>query len=200
MFRSALTILKTLAMEDKEPVAILADALIPAVSNAARAVKEKPFDRIREVVAALSAAASARGQGPSAIIDALVEIDEALGKCADLEIPFAARLASLAAECAVHATQRDVEETFSSRLAESAPIVAGFEQMLLVAPMAEMGEEGLARYADRVLAAVMKQRPKKVAVVVGQNLSRAPKALQCLEALEADLAEQGIEVKRISTL
>jgi hypothetical protein len=200
MSRSALAILEQLARGDKEPIATLADALAPAVSSAASAIEEKPYSRVKEAVAALAAALSASGQGPSAIIDALVEIDAALSTEKELEIPFAARLASLGSECAVHATQRDVEERISASLADNAPIIAGFNHTLLAAPMAEMGEEGLVRYSDRVLAAVMRERPKKVVFVVNPNLLGAREALRSLECLEADLREQGIEVKRISTL
>lgn len=120
-----------------------------------------------------------RGAGPTNLVEALL----ALGR---------ADLTPMAAERYAHAQSERWLETTALELAERSPILTLGDE-LHAFPVGRLGADGLARFADRVLAAALHRPPRRVAIHVG-GLVAGDGAGAVLDALERDLREQGIEI------
>jgi len=117
--------------------------------------------------------------GPTALVEALLAIDRP-------------ELTPLAAERYAHAARERSTERTALELAERSPILV-IGDTLHVFPVGALAEDGMARFADRVLAATLRQPPRKVAVH-SDGLVPYEGAGEALDALERDLREQGIEI------
>jgi len=149
----------------------------------ARAIAERLRDaRPEELVERISIEAARLAEsdaGPTNLVEALLAVDRP-------------DLTPLAAERYAHAAREHVAETSALELAERSPIVA-IGDALHVFPVGRLGEEGLARFVDRVLAAALHRPPHKVVVHV-EGLVPHDGVGEALDALERDLREQGIEI------
>jgi hypothetical protein len=181
------TVLKKLARE-------AGDALVAAVAGAL-ALPEK-----KETAATISAATDqlvAQGRSPAAIIDALVHIDEQLLASGAVRVPFATHWATLAAERAIHAEKSALQESIDQELAESAPLFFTERSTLVAVPAGPLEEEGVKRFADRVLIEVMRQGPRRVLLVLHDGNLRDKKLSRQYEELVSDLEAQKIEVGKL---
>jgi hypothetical protein len=120
-----------------------------------------------------------RDAGPTRLVEALLSLGRA-------------DLTPMAAERYAHAAGERWAETTALELAERSPILTVGDE-LHAFPVGRLGEDGLGRFADRVLATALRQPPRKVAIHV-EGLVPYEGAGDTLDALERDLREQGIEV------
>jgi hypothetical protein len=120
-----------------------------------------------------------RDAGPTNLVEALLSLDRA-------------DLTPMAAERYTHAAGERLLETNALELAERSPILT-IGDTLHAFPVGRLGEDGLARFVDRVLASALRQPPRKVAIHV-EGLVPHEGAGKALDALERDLNEQGIGV------
>jgi len=123
-----------------------------------------------------------RGEGPSALLSALLTAD-------------LARLAPTAAERHHHATAQLAAERLASSLAEAAPIFSVEPGALIAVPVGPMGGDGLARFCDRLLGEVLSTSARRVVLATG-GLTPHPGMEEALRELEADLAHQRVKVER----
>jgi hypothetical protein len=140
-------------------------------------------DELRERISIEAERLAEAGGGPTALVAALLSLDRA-------------DLTPLAAERHLHAARERWTETGANDLAERSPILA-IDGTLHAAPVGDLGEDGLARFVDRVLAAVLRQPPARVILHL-DGFALHPGSDDTLAALERDLTEQGIELVRLT--
>jgi hypothetical protein len=191
--------LEILARSAEEPMATLAEALIPVGNDASTSIDSKNYSHIKEIMSSLAMGLVASGESPSRIVEALIRIDAYLVDRGVSSMPFAARLAPLAAECAIHAESASVRDTIVREIIRQAPVFT-IKKTLYAAPMAAMGAEGLSLFSDRVLLAVLKARPKKVVLLLLEEHPPRDTIARLVDALEADLTAQRVEVKKVFAL
>ncbi|MDD5309276.1 MAG: hypothetical protein PHU25_18330 [Deltaproteobacteria bacterium] len=192
----ALAILRELALSDRPVLALLADGLIAAVEGGSPGDLADPAWREaceRITVAAERLALSGGGVAP--LVEALVAVDTALAAAGPAPLPWATRLASLAAERFVHAARtRDVEAAHLAA-ADLSPIVRLDPKTILAAPVGELGEDGLARFCDRILTEALHLGPRRIILVTDGLVSRED-VEHAWATLSDDLAAQGIVLER----
>ncbi len=184
-----------LAKENSGLVATLALGLVPAAAEQEADLDSPAYKDIRERISITVEQLAAEGRGPEKVIAALLEIDNALCSCGAVDVPWAARLAVLVSERALHAFERRWREDLTKDLAERSPILKFDSRTLIATPVGPMEADGLARISDRILAEVMLTRPKRVVLVLhGLDPSQASAAVW--DALALDLESQKVRFER----
>lgn len=186
-------VLARLASGRAEPLASLADALMPAAEQPAVSVDSVLFDPAREIIAGLVSGSLTTGASPARIAEALVLIDRELSASDAVSEPFAVRLAPLVTECAVHATRERIADRTARELAEAAPLFYD-RNRLFAAPVGPLGTDGMTLFADRVLAAVLTRRPKAVVLVLPEVCRGAGAAV--IDGLCRDLEAQRVTIEK----
>lgn len=148
-------------------------------SRIAERLRDAAAEELRERISVEAERLAERDEGPTALLEALL----------DLGLP---ELAPLAAERHFHAVRERRDETGSLELSERSPILA-IGDTLHAFPVGRLGADGLARFADRVLAAALHRPPRKVVVHI-EGLVSHDGVGEALDTLERDLREQGIEI------
>lgn len=119
-----------------------------------------------------------RDAGPTKLVEALLSLGRA-------------DLTPLAAERYCHAAHGRSVETSALELAERSPILT-LGDTLHAFPVGRLGEDGLTRFVERVLATALRGPPRKVVLHV-EGLLPHDGVGEALDALERDLREQGID-------
>jgi len=122
------------------------------------------------------------GAGPSALVEALLAEGSP-------------DLAALAAERHHHATTTRLAEAHRAALAERSPVLRLDARTLIVAPIGALGEDGLRRFCDRVLAEAAAAKPARVVLSLA-GLDPHDGAEAEIGGLVAELAAHGVAVER----
>jgi hypothetical protein len=192
----ALAVLRELASSEDPLLALLADGLTAAVACKGPADLADPA--WREACDRITVAAerlALRGEGPAPLVEALVEVDAALAAAGLACGPWATRLAPLAAERSCHVTRTRDGEAARLDAANLSPVVRLDPKTVLAAPVGELGEEGRARFCDRVLAESLRSAPRRV-ILLTDGLPAADREERAWSVLADDLAAQGIAFER----
>jgi len=133
----------------------------------------------RELLSTEAERLAAEDRGPGEMVEA----------CLEAGLP---SLAALAAERHWHAVRERREEGWRERLGELSPILAVGDRALVAAPVGDLGEEGRARFCDRVLAAVLREDPRRVVLRVA---AYEPGGDGDWDILAEDLTAQGVALE-----
>jgi hypothetical protein len=136
-------------------------------------------DELTERISVEAERLAEKGTGPTGLVEALLTLDHA-------------DLTPMAAERYAHAAGERWVENNALELAERSPVLA-IGDTLHAFPVGRLGEDGLARFVDRVLATALRQPPRRVAIHV-DGLVPHDGVGETLDTLERDLREQGIEI------
>jgi hypothetical protein len=136
-------------------------------------------DELRERISIEAERLAENGAGPTALLEALLVLDRA-------------DQAPLAAERCHHAARERWIEAGENDLAERSPIFATGDD-LHAFPVGALGEQGLLRFIDRVLAAALRRPPARVVLHLDAFVPHQG-ADGAFDALARDLGEQGIEL------
>jgi hypothetical protein len=135
--------------------------------------------QIRELISMEAERLADEGKGPTVLVDALVSED-------------LAGLAPLAAERHFHAFYRRLEDEQGEYLADHSPVFDLNDKTLVAAPVGNLGQEGFARFCDRVLTKVLMTNPKRV-LIVTEGLAPYDGLEDDMNALTDDLKRQGVK-------
>ena len=135
--------------------------------------------QIRELISMEAERLADAGKGPTELVDALVSAD-------------LAGLAPLAAERHFHAFYRRLEDKHCEYLADHSPVFDLDDKTLVAAPVGTLGQEGFARFCDRVLARVLMTNPRRVLISL-EGIAPYDGLENDLNALRDDLKRQGIK-------
>lgn len=141
------------------------------------------LDDPRELLERISAEAERLvedGDGPAALISALLNAGQG-------------HMAPTAAERHHHAALQKSNETRRAELAQRSPVYKLDGQTLLGAPVGEMGQDGLARFIERLLMGVLNNRPSRVILSL-EGFTPHEGAHEAIAELEADLRQQGVRL------
>ncbi len=136
--------------------------------------------QIRELISMEVERLAGEGKGPTELVEALVSGD--LGG-----------LAPLAAERHFHAFYRRLEDKQCEYLADHSPVFDFDDKTIVAAPVGNLGQEGFARFCDRVLAQVLVVNPRRV-LIVTEGIAPYDGLDDDLKALADDLKRQGIKM------
>lgn len=190
--------LLALAGEANPLVSALAAALADAVGRAGHAYPASPSDPdFREIGALLSVLVENvldEGQSPTLIVEALLEIDSALMAQARIEQPLASLFVPIATERALQAAAERRADQVSQSLAERSPILKVDKRALVAAPVGSLTDESLARFIDRLLSRVGRDKPKKVHLSI-RGLERPPGTEKQLDLLKEELNSLKIDLE-----
>ena len=135
--------------------------------------------QIRELISMEAERLADEGKGPTELVEALVSAD-------------LAGLAPLAAERHFHAFYRRLEDKQCEYLADHSPVFDLDDKTLVAAPVGNLGQEGFARFCDRVLTRVLMTNPKRV-LIVTEGLAPYDDLEDDVSALTDDLKRQGVK-------
>jgi hypothetical protein len=193
-------LLAEIAQKEDGLEAAIARALIPFASAPE---KENALCRkeVNERLFALINRCIARGEEPTAVLEALVSIDRHLSRAGAFSGPLACLFAPSAAVLILHVEAVAWTERAQMHAAEDAPIFEIGKNTLCAVAAAPMGQSGAALFADRVLGAVLKKKTSAVRIVVRLRRTDAEEIDAVLDALCRDLTRQRISVTldRVST-
>jgi hypothetical protein len=192
-----IAVMEKLAKSDREPLATLAEGLIPAAVTSDASLDGLEYKEIRERISALIEQLLADGSAPSKLIEDLIEIDSVLMANGVAVVPFATRLAPLALDCALHAEKETWLENLDSDLSEHSPIFKVNGQTLYAIPVSPIRPQGVVRFIDRILAQVLRQQPKRVVLMLSgldANVQNDP----IWKTLDDELSAQKISLEKIS--
>ena len=165
----------------------------PLVSMVATALTEETAE-CDERLSILVHQTVASGHPLSTVINVLLEIDEKL-KEKEGRLPCAMRLAPLVVELLGHAQVVHLQESAQQAAAETAPIFnTGRRTMVAVAGHLS-SPNAFSKFSDRLLAAVMKNRIKKV--WLQPPLSQEAVLQEATELLRKDLTSQRVRVELV---
>ncbi len=183
-----------LAEKEEEPLATLAEGLIPAAGLSIADLDDPHYKEIRERISSIVEQLLANDKSPVAVLNALLKIDETLAKDNKSPIPFATHLAPLATECALRAQRDRLTDQLDKELAELSPIFRPDKHTLLAAPLGLLKPEGLANFTDRILKNVHRQKTKRVVLVLSDpSFGKSDEAVW--DTLAKDLAAQKIRLE-----
>ncbi len=191
--REALTSLST---EQDEPLATLASGLLSAADIQRLDIDTLGSLEIRETISALAERYRTDGEGAALIAKALVHIDDELVSRGAVSSPWATRLTPLVTARALHATKNQWAEDLERMFAERSPIFITDDRTLVATPTGLSETEFQSRFADRILAEILHQRPRRVILVLS-GLDRPVASSPVWDALAEDLAAQKIRLQRI---
>jgi hypothetical protein len=195
MNKLVLQVLDTLAGTADEPTATLASDLKAAVSINSSDIGGAGYLEMRQRISILATKIASNDLPPTAVIKALLKIDEELARSGATTSPLATQLGPLAAERMQHATLEQEREETSRALSERSPIFYYDKKNVLFAtPVSPLGEGGLAHFIDRILATVLRHPPKRVILVL-EGLTPDEQDASLWNELEKDLAAQKIGLK-----
>ncbi len=135
---------------------------------------------IRELISMEVERLAGESKGPTELVEALVSAD-------------LAGLAPLAAERHFHAFYRRLEDRQGEYLADHSPVFDFDDKTLVAAPVGNLGQEGFARFCDRVLTKVLMTNPKRVLISL-EGIAPYDGLDDDLKALADDLKRQGIKM------
>ncbi|MCP4674565.1 MAG: hypothetical protein GY854_03425 [Deltaproteobacteria bacterium] len=188
-------VLAALSDNENKLLANLASSLVPAADEASLELSSPLCREVKDIISIAMGLLAENDRGPAAVLDALIEIDIALAQ-KGASVPWAARLAPLVAERAVHAAKERWSEKQKANHAENSPIFRLDDRTIIAAPIDPLGTESVARFADRILAAVLKNRPKRVVLVLNNLDSKTASAREWISLAE-DLKAQKVRLERI---
>ena len=188
--------LETVASGQDEPIATLAEGLILAAGADVQSLEGPQFKEVRERISSITEQLAARGQGPGAILEALLKIDTTLAAKTTVAIPWASRLATLTAERALHAERKRAAIDSEQELSHRSPIVRTDEHTLLAVPVGFAGSDAIVAFSDRILKETLKNRIKHVTLIL-TGLNKTAAASTAWDDLEADLQSQKIRLHRV---
>ncbi len=191
--KTIVEVLRKLALRDKSPTSLLAEAFIPVATN------DKYDDsllskEVTERLFALITRYAVEDKAVEDIIKALVEIDEVLSTIPGVKLPFACRFAATAAAVMVNVDRKLQEEKLNLLTGKNSPVFELSGNLLCAVLSRDAGIEGNAIFVDRLLSAVMKKKPSKVILVMPVKPDNEKRIMELVESLCSDLTEQGIKV------
>ncbi len=186
--------LSNLAQQPVEPLATLAEGLIPATDSHLKDLSGPDYKQIRERISSIIEQLLATDNSAFAVLNALVKIDEALAQNNDANLPFATRLTPLATACALRAQRNHLDDRQDQNIAEHSPIFRPDKRTLYAAPLSQISPDGLAHFIDRILKEVHRQKPKRVVLVLSDSLSSQSNDTT-LKALASELAAQKVRLE-----
>jgi len=189
-------VLAALSEGEDELLADLSRALVPAADEPSLDLDAPSCREVKDTISIAMERLAENDRGPAAVLDALIRIDIALAQKGAASVPWAVRLAPLAAERAVHAAKERWSDNLETSHADHSPIFRLDERTLVAAPIDPLGLDGTARFADRILAAVLKNRPKRVVLVLKDLDSKTASAQEWISLAE-DLKAQKVRLERI---
>lgn len=154
---------------------------------------------VRAIIEQISAAteqAISESQSPTKVVEALLRIDTRILEKKAADAPFAMRLAPLAMERALHAEKVRWSDEREQNLAARSPIFRTAERTVFAVPVGLVTDEALGAFSDRVLAEVLKGKPRLVNLVLG-GLEPGIARHTTWDILESDLKSQKVRLKRI---
>ncbi len=191
--REALTALST---ERDEPLATLAHGLLSAADVHRLDLDARGSHEIREIISALAEQYRADEGGAAIVAKALVHIDDELVSRGAVCSPWATRLAPLVAARTLHAAKNQWAEDLERTFAERSPIFAADDRTLVATPTGLSETEFQSRFADRILAEILHQRPRRVILVLS-GLDKPVASSPVWDALAEDITAQKIRLQRI---
>ncbi|MCP4602158.1 MAG: hypothetical protein GY847_16860 [Proteobacteria bacterium] len=191
-------ILLKLTAEDDELLAALAGALTPAAEQNAENLEDPAYQEIRETISAEVERLAEKDQGPGIVIEALLRIDTELSSSGTTALPWATRFIALVSERALHAAQKRWREKLEKTLAEKSPVFRIDERTVIAAPIGPMDDDGLARLSDRILAEVLRKRPRRVVLFLDGLIDPDGISVSIWDTLASDLAIQKVRLERIN--
>ncbi len=177
-------------------LADLAGTLIPAADETSLDLNSPSCKEVKDTISVALERLSENDHGPAAVLDALIRIDTALAQKRAISVPWAARLAPLAAERAVHASKKRWSENLEASHAEHSPVFRLDHRTLIAVPIGPLGLDSIARFADRILAAVLRNRPNRVVLVLKDLDSKTASAQEWVSLAE-DLKVQKVRFERM---
>lgn len=153
------------------------------------------LQQARERLSFLAERTASGDLGAAEAIDALVAIDGKLAETGATRGPWAVALAPLFAERALHAAAERALQDRMRDLAERSPIVRLGDRTLVAAPVGPLGEDGLARFAERVAGAVLAHPTKRVLLSLAA-LDEAERAAPLWDELGRELKAYKVALER----
>lgn len=180
-----------LALRPDPVVSAFAQALIPATAYPL-SFNDVAQKEIKERLFALISRQIATEEDPSVITRALVFIDEYVSDQTGHLGPFACKFAPTANALRAHLEYLLETEHYEKQMAEDAPMYTTEKNILCAAPSIPLGPLGAEVLCDRILRAVLHQKPAKVRLMVPLQPAGTTNPSDIFAALFLDLAEQGI--------
>ncbi len=192
-----IAVLEKLAKRDQEPLATLAEGLIPAAVTSDAELDGLEYKEIRERISAVIEQLLMDGSTPSKLIEDLIEIDSVLAANGVDAVPFATRLSGLALDRALHAEKEKWLDELSADLAARSPIFHVSGKTLYAIPVGPLRTQGIMRFIDRVLSQVLHQQPKRVVLMLS-GLNANVRSADAWKSLNQELDAQKISLEKIS--
>ncbi len=189
-------VLTELAQGADEPLPGFVAALIPHASLDCTDIEDPGFHPLREELSFQAEHLSKENRGPTSMIKALIQIDDALAAAGHIRAPWISRLTPLAAERYCHAARQGWDDDEQTHLAHAAPVFHLDHRTLIAAPVGRLGEEGLQLLVDRILSAILRRKPRRVLLIL-HGLAPHPGAAAQFDELAADLKKLKVGLDKI---
>jgi hypothetical protein len=154
---------------------------------------------VREVIEKISTATEqliSNRQSSARVVETLLKIDVRLSEKKAISAPFAARLAPLAIERALHAEKVRWSEEREMDLARRSPVFRLDERTVFAVPVGLSTDDGLSAFSDRILVEALKKRSKRVVLVLS-GLDPQSARHPVWDAVASDLKSQKVRLERI---